>query len=63
MTTDQDTMYEFKGNTSAKLDILFSEIKALRKDVDTLKQWKAWVIGVSAAISFAVGLLKDYLAK
>lgn len=54
---------EFKGSTSAKLDMLFSEIKGLRKDVDGLKQWKAWAVGLGAGAGFVAGVFRDFLIK
>ena len=54
---------EFKGSTSTKLDILFVEIKELRKDVDDLKGWKFWAMGFGAASGFLAGFFKDMFIR
>jgi hypothetical protein len=58
---NQDDMYEFKGSTSAKLDIIFGEIKGLREDVENLKNYKAWTLGMGATAGFLAGILKDFI--
>lgn len=57
----QEAMYEFKGSTSAKLDIIFGEIKGLREDVDSLKNYRAWTLGMGATAGFLAGILKDFI--
>ena len=54
---------EFKGNTAAKLEILFVEIKEMRKDVEDLKGWKFWSMGFGAASGFLAGFFKDMFMK
>lgn len=58
---NQEDMYEFKGSTSAKLDIIFAEIKGLREDVENLKTYKAWTLGMGATAGFLAGILKDFI--
>ena len=56
-----DSYGEFKGSTSAKLDIIFSEMKELRTSVEDLKSFKAWTLGAGAVAGFIAGMFKDLL--
>ena len=68
--SDIEQYGEFKGNTSAKLEILFIEIKEtktsieeVKKDIQDLQGWKAWSLGFGAAAGFVAGFFKDVLLK
>jgi hypothetical protein len=61
MRSSNDNYSEFKGSTSAKLDILFDEIKGMRKDIDDLKNFKSWTLGAGALAGFLAGVLKDFI--
>ncbi len=65
---------EFKGSTSTKLEIIFTELKdfkkftyeqldQLNKDVEDLKGFKMWTFGFGAAAGFVAGLFKDLLFR
>ena len=54
---------EFKGSVSTKLDMLFVEIKDLRKDVDSLKGWKFWSMGFGAAAGLFATFVRDFFTK
>jgi len=54
---------EFKGSTGAKLDIIFAELTEIKRDVKGLKEWKAYVLGISAAVAFIVSLARDWFFK
>ena len=62
-TRETEELYEFKGSTSAKLEILFIEVKGLRKDVNELKSWKSWVVGLGAGAGAITSLFTDWLIK
>lgn len=59
----KEEICEFKGGTNAKLDIIYGEIKGLRKDVDELKNWKAYTMGIAAVVGFIAASLKDWFFK
>ena len=54
---------EFKGSTEAKIDLILTEIKGLRTDVDTLKSWKAYTLGFGAMAGFAAAFLRDLIMR
>lgn len=58
-----ETYGEFKGSTSAKLEIIFNEIKGLRQDVNDLKTWKAWTLGAGAVAGLVAGFLRDIIIR
>lgn len=58
-----ETYGEFKGSTSAKLEMIFIEIKTLRSEVNDLKTWKAWTLGAGAVAGMVAAFLKDILLK
>jgi hypothetical protein len=69
---DAELYGEFKGNTSAKLESIFNEIRGLRQDVSSLKtqvnnlnEWRAMTIGIGtilgALAGFFSGILKNYI--
>ena len=60
---DAEQYGEFKGNTSAKLEIIFGEIKALRAEVQSLSNWKNWTMGASAIIGAVGGFLFSLLRE
>lgn len=69
MSRDNSEEYaEFRGSTSAKLEIIFNEIKGLsdnvnrlNDEINSLKQWKAWTLGMGATAGFLAGVLKDFV--
>lgn len=69
---DAEQYGEFKGNTSAKLETIFYEIKGLRADVNSLNtrvnalnEWRAWTMGLGTVLGalagFFTGMIKDFI--
>ena len=54
---------EFKGTTKEALNTLITEIKGLREDVDELKSFKAYTIGIAAVVGFVASFLRDVFIK
>lgn len=52
---------EFKGSTETTLKLILQEVKGLREDVDGLKMFKAYTLGVGAVAGFLAGFLKDFI--
>jgi len=52
---------EFKGKTEAILTDILGEIKGLRHDVDSLKGWKSYTIGIGAMAGLVAAFLKDFI--
>lgn len=69
---DAEQYGEFKGTTSAKLEMIFTELKETRKDIQTLyskvnalNEWRSWTMGLGtflgAMAGFFAGVLKDFI--
>ena len=54
---------EFKGTTNTKLEIIYKEVISLRCDVNELKGWKAYVIGVGSVVGFLGGFIGNFFKK
>lgn len=63
MNAKNDALYEFKGSTETTLKQILAEIKGLRSDVDNLKGFKSYALGLGAAAGFAAAFLKDIAFK
>jgi hypothetical protein len=46
-----------------KMDILIEEVKKDRKDIESLKQFKYWLMGAAALIPFVGDALVEWLRK
>jgi hypothetical protein len=45
------------GRIEAKVDILLVEQALQHKDIDSLKRWRAWVLGAAASVAMLVSYL------
>lgn len=54
---------EFKGATEATLKTLIAEVKGMREDINGLKSWRSYTIGVAAAVGFVAGFVKDFVIR
>lgn len=59
----EENVSEFKGSTSAKLDIIFVELKEIKGDVKDLRDFKARMLGMATLAGFAAGFIKDWLFR
>lgn len=51
--------FEKAGNGWARM--IENEINLLRKKVDTLEEWKNWIVGAGAVIGFILGMFAKQL--
>lgn len=64
MTSNGKIEYgEFKGSTETTLKLILEEVQGLRCDVDSLKSWKAYTMGLGAAAGFISAFFKDLFFK
>ena len=62
MKTEQE-YGEFKGSTETTLKMILDEIKGLRADVDGLKLFKAYSLGLGGAAGFVASFFRDLIMK
>jgi hypothetical protein len=58
----ENKLFRTLGRMEQKLDTVLKSDEKQTKDIDSLKQWRAWVFGISAGVSAAIGLLAKFIA-
>jgi len=54
---------EFKGSTSAKLEMIFCQLEEIKKEVKDLSNFKSKMVGMATLAGFAAGFLKDWIFR
>jgi hypothetical protein len=58
----ENKLFRTLGRMEQKLDTVLKSDEKQTKDIDSLKQWRSWMFGISAGVSAVIGMLAKFIA-